>query len=831
MKLQFPGSLHDHSEFSNLRLRDCIVRVEDLLSYANELGHEVVALTDHEAISGHLKALKAYKKIKEKNPNFKLILGNEIYLCRNGLNANNFISGQDKYFHFILLAKDPIGHQQIREISTRAWTRSYMARGMRRVPTYYQDLFDIIGANPGHVIGATACLGGALGTQLLKQKETKDQDLYFKIGYWCQQLNQLFGQGNFYLEMQPSTNKEQVYVNNKIIELSEEFDIPFIITTDTHYLKKEDRAIHKAYLNAKNGDREVDDFYATTYLMNTEELESYMKISEDNLQKAYQNILNIKNMCEDYSLEKPLKIPQLPWKTFPEVIETNLWISRIPYLEKFANSDYVGDRELFKAIVNRIKSDNTLQNKETYDELNENLKSTWISSEVNNTHWSSYFLNLQKIIDGCWEAGSLVGPGRGSGAGFLLLYVLGITQINPLREETKCFGWRFLNPERVSVLDIDTDIESGRRGLVLEHLRKVYGYDRVAGVATFGTEKAKSAILTAARGLGIDVDIAQYLSSMIESDRGQQRTLHQTFYGDDDKGFYANKQFVFEMTENYPELWAVAQKIEGLVYRMGVHAGGVIFVDEPFTNSAALMRAPDGTIITQFELHDAEELSLIKYDLLSVNALDRIHNCIDLLCECNQIEKKETLRETYENIIGVYNLERTAPEMWKMVQDHKIMQLFQMEQQSGIQGIALAKPTSVKELAVLNSVIRLMAPEKGAEQPLDMWSRYREDISYWHDEMRTYGLTSEEIEWLSNHSAISDGICESQEGMMSLIQEPRLGGHSLTFADSVRKGVAKKVGKLFDDCQETFYKTIEEKGLSTKLGHYVWDVLLRVQRG
>lgn len=569
MKLQFPGGLHGHSEFSNLRLRDCIVRVEDLLSYANELGHEVVALTDHETISGHLKALKAYKKIKEKNPNFKLILGNEIYLCRNGLNANNFISGQDKYFHFILLAKDSVGHQQIREISTRAWTRSYMARGMRRVPTYYQDLFDIIGANPGHVIGATACLGGALGTQLLKQKETNDQDLYFKIGYWCQQLNQLFGQGNFYLEMQPSTNKEQVYVNNKIIELSKEFDIPFIITTDTHYLKKEDRAIHKAYLNAQNGDREVDDFYATTYMMNTEELESYMKISEDNLQKAYQNILNIKNMCEDYSLEKPLKIPQLPWKQPKTTVIAEHLLNSIPYLKTFVESSYEGDRVLAQAIVDAIITNKELQNKKSYDEINACLEMTWISSEKNKAHWSAYFLNLQKIIEECWAAGTLVGCGRGSGVGFILLYLLEITQINPLQETTQLHRWRFLNPDRVSVLDVDVDIEGGRRMQVLEHLRKVYGQDRVVNVATFGTEKAKSAILTAARGLGIDIDIAQYLSSMIESDRGIQRTLDQTFYGDAESGYAPNKQFVFEMTENYPELWAVAQKIEGLVCRMG----------------------------------------------------------------------------------------------------------------------------------------------------------------------------------------------------------------------------------------------------------------------
>ena len=166
-----------------------------------------------------------------------------------------------------------------------------------------------------------------------------------------------------------------------------------------------------------------------------------------------------------------------------------------------------------------------------------------------------------------------------------------------------------MNPDRVSVLDVDVDIEGTKRKQVLDHLRKVYGKDRVANVATFGTEKPKSAILTACRGLGIDVDVGQYLSSMIVSDRGLPRTLKQTFYGDEEGGYGPNQVFVKEMTENYPEVWEVAQKIEGLICRLGEHAGGVIFVDEPFTKSTALMRAPNGDIITQFDLHDAEDVS------------------------------------------------------------------------------------------------------------------------------------------------------------------------------------------------------------------------------
>ena len=388
-----------------------------------------------------------------------------------------------------------------------------------------------------------------------------------------------------------------------------------------------------------------------------------------------------------------------------------------------------------------------------------------------------------------------------------------------------------INIGKPRVERIDTDIEGSKRAQVLQHLREVYGEDRVANVATFRTEKSKSAILTAARGLGIDIDIAQYIASLIPADRGQLRSLDQCMNGDEENGWAPIKQFQIEMRDNYPELWSVAHRIEGLICGSGIHAGGVIFVDEPFTESTGLMRAPDGTICTQFELHDAEAASLIKIDLLSVEAMDKIHNCIDLLCEYGYVERKATLRETYSSIVGIYNLERNDPEMWKMVWEHKIDSLFQMEKQSGINGIALSKPKSVDELAVLNSVIRLMAPEKGAEQPLDMWARYRQNIDEWYDEMRQYGLTDEQIDWLKGNSAITNGVCESQEGMMSLLQDERLGGTDLSFADKCRKAVAKKQGKLFEECEAEFFRRIKELNCSQKLANYVWNVLLRVQRG
>ena len=821
----FQGSLHGHTEYSNIRLRDCIIKIEDAMKYAEELGHTVLGFTDHETVSSWLKIEQAAKK----HPNLKVIRGNEIYLVRNGLNADNFNRDVDRYYHFILLARDLEGAKQIMEISTRAWKRSYVTRGMRRVPTYYQDLFDIIGANPGHVIASTACLGGALPTQILRG--TKEELLY----KWIDQLVNLFGKDNFYLEMQPSKNKDQIKVNRKLYDFAKELGIGYIITTDSHYLKKEDRPIHKAFLNAQNGDREVDDFYATTYMMNTEELESYMKYSFEDIEivkEAYNNIQKIIDSCTEFSLTKPLKIPNLIWREVKDYSEEyENYFEKMPTLRKFSESSFKSDKYLVNAVIAGIKYHEDLQNERAYQELEDNLQRTWESSEVNKAQWSAYFLNLQKTIDECWNAGTIIGPSRGSGGGFLLLYCLDIIQMNTLRETTPTFPWRFLNPKRESVLDIDTDIEGSKRAQVLKHLRDVYGEDRVANVATFRTEKSKSAVLTAARGLGIDVDVAQYIASLIPADRGQLRSLDQCMNGDEEHDWAPIKQFVFEMTENYPELWAVASKIEGLINGSGLHAGGIIFVDEPFTESTGLMRAPDGTLCTAFELHDAEAASLIKIDLLSVEAMDKIHNCIDLLCDYGYAERKPTLRETYNSIVGLYNLEREEPKMWEMVHNHEINSLFQMEKQSGINGIALAKPKSVDELAVLNSVIRLMASEPGAEQPLDMWARYRSNIKEWYDEMQRYGLSQEDIEWLSHNKAITDGVCEAQEGLMALLQDERLGGNDLSFADKCRKAIAKKQGKLFEECEETYYENAKKNHCDMRLVHYVWDVLLKVQRG
>ena len=308
------------------------------------------------------------------------------------------------------------------------------------------------------------------------------------------------------------------------------------------------------------------------------------------------------------------------------------------------------------------------------------------------------------------------------------------------------------------------------------------------------------------------------------------RTLSQCYSGDEENDFKPIKQFIIEMN-NYPELWNVAQKIEGLICGSGIHAGGVIFVDEPFTESTALMRAPDGTICTQFELHDCESVSLIKYDALSVEAMDKIHNCLDLLCDAGLIERERTLKETYENVIGIYKLERNDPKMWKMVWNHEIQSLFQMEKQSGINGIATLKPTSVDDLAILNSTIRLMAQEKGGEMPTDKLARFKANPYEWEKEMEKYGLGEEEREVLEPVLGMSYGLCIAQEQFMELVQLPELGGFSLTWADKLRKSIAKKSPKDYEALTKEFFEKTKEKGIDQHFAHYVWDVLIAMSRG
>lgn len=822
--------LHNHTHYSNFRLRDSTNKVPQLIDYVHSLGHKGIAITEHECVSSAIEVEKYVtekKKLDESWDDFKYLLGNEIYLC----NSNTTKDNQEHlvFPHFVLNALDAKGHGQIRKLSTIAWSHSFMRNRMMRVPTFYEDLQEILLEDKGHLIGQTACIGGQLPKYILEEREGKNTE--GKIEQWIEWMRNLFADGCFFLELQPSENEEQIYVNKELVRLSGKYQLPYIITTDSHYLNKDVRFIHKIFLNAQEGDREVDDFYATTYCMSEEEIHSYMdeSLGKDVVQHGIDNSMLIYDKAEEYSLLKPLKIPYISLdNTEPNKNLFEKYKDKMQYLEYFYKSEYPSDRHMLREILKRMDGDTQYQNEEFYKHMDICFKSIIDSSEKMGVRWSAYMVNVKNLVDIAWNSGSVVGAARGSGVGFGLLNVMGITQINPLREKTMTYPWRFLNPERASVLDIDTDIQASKREQVIQGLRDTYGKDRISKVLTLSTEQGKSAIYTSARGLEIDNDVAAYLASMVVADRGMLRTLKQMYYGDDE--FTADPVFKKEI-DNYPELRDVAFGIEGLISGTGSHAGGIILTDEPFTDTTALMKTNSGDVITQFDLHMCEDCSLIKFDLLSVDSLDRIDTCLRLLLKDKKIEWQGTMRDTYEKYIGVYTLERSNKAMWKMFWDHKVISFFQMEKQSGVEAVALTHPESVDDLATINSVMRLMPEEPGAEPPLQKYARFKKNIYLWYKEMSDAGLTQDEQDLLKPILSTSYGICEAQEHLFLLVMLPEAGGFSLGEADKLRKAVAKKNPAQFKEWEKIFFERAKEKKLSQNFVNYIWNILIKTQRG
>lgn len=446
-------SCHNHTDYSNIRGLDAIDKVEQLIDYALNLGLSGIAITDHETLSSHVKAMQYMSSLKDKakktlenNSNdtraqaildFKLAYGNEIYLCRDNLNSSNYVKGKDGFWHFILIAKDKVGHQQLRELSSRAWTH-YFKQFAERVPTYYSDVEEIVGTNPGHLIASTACLGSQFDKMILKG----EFDKALNFVNWCQSI---FGKENFFIEFQPGLTDEQISYNKSALDFCSKHNLTTIVTTDTHYLKAEDRPIHKAFLNSNDSEREVDSFYSHTYMMDKEEILNLMSyLGIDNVKSMLNNTLNIYDKVEEYSLAHKQLIPRIPisWdNAFP------VSIPDYPYIQKFVKSPYEEDRLYVTRIFNGLSKKNIWDEKHI-ERIEIELEQIWKISEKEQERLSNYFLTMSKIIDIIWESNSIVGPGRGSVFTHLCSYCLDIIQEDPLISPIPLPWWRFLSEER-----------------------------------------------------------------------------------------------------------------------------------------------------------------------------------------------------------------------------------------------------------------------------------------------------------------------------------------------------------------------------------------------
>lgn len=842
MALRF--EVHSHTHYSNIRLIDSINKPETLIKRALELGLMGIAITDHECLSAHPEVNILAQQLLEKNPNFKVALGNEIYLCPTR-------GAGQKYYHFILIAKNKKGHKALRELSSNAWLNSFSDRGMERCVTTYEDIQNIVKKYPDSLIATTACLGGELSTQtlaLINAEKVGDTngiaEAHNDIISFILLCKEWFG-NDFYIECAPGQSREQIAVNKRLVSIASAFNVKIVIGTDAHFLKAEDRFIHKAFLNSKDGDREVDAFYEYSYLQSEEEIIKNLTPSIVGLyNEMCNNSMEIWNKIENYSLLHKQQIPKVEVKDYDRGYNKDVKVKeQYPVLYSMFQSEDKVERYWVNECVNKLQEFGKYS-EEYLSRLEEEARVKRIIGEKLETNMFAYPVTLQHYCDLFWECGSIVGAGRGSSCSGLNHYLLGITQLDPIQWNLPF--WRYLNEERTELGDIDLDLCPSKRPLILQKIKEERGkkfIDSVSNItrqncgctliATFGTVATKNAILTACRGYrsaecpdGIDVDTANYISSLIPSERGFLWPLADVVNGNEEKNRKPIATFIKEV-EGYPGLMDVMFGIEGLIDKRSSHASGVILFDEDPYEFGCFMKTPSGEIITQYDLHMDEACGMTKYDFLVTEVQDKLATAIELLQEYNEIERDLSLKEVYNKYFHPSILPIEEDKYWKVLQNNSVINIFQFDSPVGGQAAKKIKPSSILEMADANGLMRLMTAEKGEETPMDKYVRFKNNINDWYKEMKEYGLTNEEIEVVKPYFLKSHGVPPSQEQMMMMLMDKNICNFTLAEANTARKIVGKKQMSKIPALRDK----VLNQAKSPCLGHYIWKCGIGPQMG
>lgn len=829
---------HSHSEFSNLRLIDSINRAEDMILTAHKLGMKGIALTDHETVSGHVKWLNTEKELKKagKIPeDFKCACGNEIYLVDD---RNNI----QRYWHFILIAKNTEGHRALRELSSIAWYNGFSSKGLMRVPTQKDELAEIVKKYPNTLIATSACLGGELPHLVAKLVDAEKKGLSeeeilnikLEIVAFLRYCVSLFGD-DFYIEIAAADSKDQKVFNKRIKSIAESQGIKIVIGSDAHYLTSNERELHKAYLNSKEGEREVDNFYYFAHMMDNEEAFGYISdiYSEEEFIGFCDNSMEIYDKIEGYDIFRNPIIPEVQVKNYtPFTCETDFtgrynpeW--DFPTIDYLLCSEEIQERYWINECLNALR-EKDLYNTKYLARIEIEARVIKTIGEKLGDCLFKYFNTFQHFIDLFWECGSLVGPGRGSAVCFLSNYLLGITQLDPVVWNLPY--WRFLNEERVELPDIDIDLTPSKRKKVFEAIRKERGELNCVQVCTFGTEGTRSAIAAACRGYrseeypdGIEVETAQFLSGLIPMERGFLWSIHDVINGNEEKDRKPNETFIKEVGK-YPGLLKIIQSIEGLICKRGQHASGVILYNNSPYDTNALMRSPNGDLTTQFDLHMSEQCGDVKYDFLVTEICDKITICIDMLQKEGFFEQDLGLRQVYDQYLhpAVLNLEDNR--MWDALGEGTVMDVFQFSTGVGLATAKQIKPRDPVQLTSANALMRLMG-EKGKERPMDRYCRLKSNMQLWYNEVKSRGLTEAEIKILEPYYLPNFGTPCSQEDLMEVCMDKNIAHFTLAEANMARKIVAKKQVKKVPELREKFISQCPNR----TLGEYVWETVMEPQ--
>ena len=810
-----PFGIHNHTYMSNMRLRDAINKPEDLLEYCLKMNMPGVTITDHEVLSAHVMAHQYIEKNRDRFGDFQLSFGNEIYLVdRNEAEEARAKNEKVHYHHFILIAKNQNGYRGLKELSSLAWANAYFYKGMQRVPTYKDDLMRIMENYRGDIIATTACVGGELPQKLIKYHNNPTEENKLEIHYLITWLKGVFGENDLYFELQPSKNEDQIISNMMMEKVSKAYGIKMVVTTDAHYLNKEQQKAHEIYLKASNGEREVAEFYATTYIMNRQELLEYFE--EDFLDELIKNTHHLMKTIEPITFAQETKIPKAHIPKFKLSNYLKSFYDKYEYIKKYSESEYEVDRYYLHLISEGMREKNEELNEENLSRINIELDELWNISERLKQPLSSYFVLTKELIDIVWEV-SLVGVARGSASCFYVNYLLDIVQINPIKYELP--HWRFMNKTKVEHADIDLDFEGAKREEIMRLTKEAYGEDSVLNMGTFTTEKTRSTVLTTCRGLGIDGDIAQNIANLIPKEKSGIWSIKDALYGNKEEKRKPSKEFIKEV-DKYEGLIEAMLSIEGVVSGRGQHASGVIIYPNGYVEQNAMMKTTSGLPITQFDAKGSEFMGGLKLDFLSLSTLDRIRAAMDLLLKHKKIEWQGSLRATYNKYFHPDVLEMESPEMFKLLYEGHVLNAFQFESNVGQQTINKLNARTYEELVAANSLMRLSGD---GEQPLDKFIRFKNDISEWHKELDENNLNEDEKELMKKHLNKTYGLTDSQEGLMELIMDKKISGYDLMWANKFRKAIAKQDQEEIKEQKTMFYNEGYKLGTRKELLDYVWE--------
>ncbi|HEX3029339.1 MAG TPA: DNA polymerase III subunit alpha [Clostridia bacterium] len=720
--------LHVHTEYS---LLDGANRIKDLIRRTCELGMKSIAITDHGVMYG---VIDFYKEAHKNG--IKPILGCEVYTARRSrLDKQPGIDSEQG--HLVLLAQNNLGYKNLMKIVSIGFTEGF----------YYKPRIDmeVLERHSEGLIALSACLSGDIPRAILQNDYEKAKNIALKY-------NKIFGQNNFYIELQINGIEDQNLVNQKLISISKETGIPLIATNDAHYLMREDARAHEILLCIQTG-KTINDEDRMRF--STEEV--YVKSPEEmidlfkNTPEAIENTMAIAERC---NVELEFHKLHLPAFQVPDNVQPYEYLKKLCYEGLKRRYGENCDKEKEKRLEYEL-------------------------SVIKQMGYVDYFLIVWDFIKYAKDNGIMVGPGRGSAAGSVVAYCLGITSIEPLKYNL--LFERFLNPERISMPDIDVDFCYERRQEVIDYVVRKYGEDRVAQIVTFGTMAARAAIRDVGRALDIpygDVDaVAKMIPFQIGMNIGKALEINPEL----------RKRY--EEDKRVEELIDTAQLLEGMPRHSSTHAAGVVISKEPVVEYVPLQRNED-SITTQFTMGLLEELGLLKMDFLGLRTLTVIRDAIDLI------------NKNYGRVVDFDTMSMDDRGVFKLIGEGRTSGVFQLESAGMTQFMKELQPSSLEDIIAGISLYR--------PGPMDQIPRY---IKNKNDP----ALIKYEHPLLENILNVTYGCMVYQEQVMQIVRE--LAGYSYGRSDLVRRAMSKKKVSVMEQERQNFiYGIVDDDGNITVNG-------------